>query len=92
MYFTWPCVSFQLEGCVVAQVHKKATYICGVQLVTVPAGPLLEQSVIRSVVYSINYFVYYSSGNRTPGSRFYSDLLDTSVCMHQPALKGCSKR
>jgi len=24
-----------------------------------------------------------TSGNRTPGSRFYSDLLDTSVCIHQ---------
>ena len=28
-----------------------------------------------------------SSGNRTPGSRFYSDLLDTSVCIHQLVLK-----
>ena len=27
--------------------------------------------------------VLLSSGNRTPGSRFYSDLLDTSVCIHQ---------
>ena len=36
-----------------------------------------------------------SSGNRTPGSRFYSDLLGTSVCIHQHVLKrvqalGCS--
>jgi len=28
-----------------------------------------------------------SSGNRTPGSRFYSDLLDTSVCIHVLVLK-----
>ena len=29
---------------------------------------------------------FFTSGNRTPGSRFYSDLLDTladSVCIHQ---------
>ena len=32
------------------------------------------------------------SGNRTPGSRFYSDLLDTSVCIHQLVLKRRSKR
>ena len=32
----------------------------------------------------------YTSSNRTPGSRFYSDLLDTladSVCIHQLLLK-----
>jgi len=33
-----------------------------------------------------------SSGNRTPGSRFYSDLMDTSVCVHQLVLKRLSKR
>ena len=36
-----------------------------------------------------------TSGNRTPGSRFYSDLLDTladSVCIHQLVLKRRSKR
>ena len=36
-----------------------------------------------------------TSGNRTPGSRFYSDLLDTladSVYIHQLALKRRSKR
>ena len=31
------------------------------------------------------------SGNRTPGSRFYSDLLDTTVCIHQLVLKRRSK-
>ena len=31
-----------------------------------------------------------SSGNCTPGSRSYSDLLDTSVCIHQLMLKRCS--
>jgi len=34
-----------------------------------------------------------ASGNRTPGSRFYSDLLDTladSVCIHLLVLKRCS--
>ena len=30
-----------------------------------------------------------TSGNRTPGSRFYSDLLDTSVCIYQFVLKRC---
>ena len=30
-----------------------------------------------------HFFWYNSSGYRTPGSRFYSDLLDTSVCIHQ---------
>ena len=33
-----------------------------------------------------------TSGNHTPGSRFYSDLLDTSVCIHQLVLKHLSKR
>jgi len=33
-----------------------------------------------------------TSGNCTPGSRFYSDLLDTSVCIYQFVLKRCSKR
>ena len=40
-------------------------------------------------------FLGYSSGNRTPGSRFYSDLLDTLtdfVCTHQLMLKRRSKR
>ena len=32
-----------------------------------------------------------TSGNRTPGSRFYSDLLDTFVCIHQLVLKRRSK-
>ena len=32
-------------------------------------------------------FFTYSSGNRTPGSRFYSDLLHTPVCIHQLVLK-----
>jgi len=27
-----------------------------------------------------------TSGNRSPNSRFYSDLLDTSVCIHQLVL------
>jgi len=34
-----------------------------------------------------------ASGNRTPGSRSYSDLLDTladSVCIHLLVLKRCS--
>jgi len=33
-----------------------------------------------------------TSGNRNPGSRFYSDLVDTladSVCLHQASFKGC---
>jgi len=33
----------------------------------------------------------FTSGNRTLGSRFYSDLLDTSVCIHQLILKRHSK-
>ena len=40
------------------------------------------------------YFYVITSGNRTPGSRFYSDLLDTladSVCIHQLVLKHRSK-
>ena len=28
-------------------------------------------------------YAYTTSGNRAPGSRFHSDLLDTSVCIHQ---------
>jgi len=43
---------------------------------------------------TINPYVV-SSGNRTRGSRYYSDLLDTladSVCIHQLILKRCSKR
>jgi len=38
------------------------------------------------------FFNYITSGNRTPGSRFYSDLLDASVCMHQLILKRRSRR
>jgi len=30
------------------------------------------------------------SGNRTPGSRFCSDLLDTSVCIYKLVLKARS--
>ena len=37
-------------------------------------------------------FCYQSSGNRTPGSRFYCDLLNTSVCIHQLVLRRRSKR
>ena len=36
------------------------------------------------------FVLVITSGNRTPGSRFYSDLLDTladSVCIHQLVLK-----
>jgi len=44
------------------------------------------------------HYLHYKSGNRTPGSRFYSDLLDTLadfVCIHQLMLVsfkalGCS--
>ena len=36
-------------------------------------------------------YLVSSCGNRTPGSRFYSDLLDTSVCIHQLVLKCRSK-
>ena len=35
----------------------------------------------------INLAKPLSSGNRTPGSRFYSDLLDTSACIHKLVLK-----
>jgi len=41
-----------------------------------------------------NFFLNGTSGNRTPGSRSYSDLVDTwanSVCIHQLVLKLCSK-
>jgi len=34
--------------------------------------------------------IIVTSSNRTPGSSFYSDLLDTSVCIHQLVLKHCS--
>jgi len=40
------------------------------------------------------FFYITTSGNHTPGSRFYSDLLDTSadfVCIHQLVLKHRSK-
>jgi len=40
------------------------------------------------------YFVVITSGNRTPGSRSYSDLLDTLadwVCIHLLVLMHCSK-
>ena len=35
------------------------------------------------------FTLYKSSGNRTPGSSFYSYLLDTSVCINQLVLKRC---
>ena len=37
-------------GCVAAQKHEKAAHICRVQLVTVQAGPILEQNVVTIVV------------------------------------------
>jgi len=49
---------------------------------------------LRAVKF-IYLFILYSSGNRTPGGRFYSDLLDTladSVYIHQAVLKRRSKR
>ena len=55
--------------------------------------------IIRSFMFTLiqpvaNYIWIHiiTSGNRTPGSRFYSDLFETSVCMHQLILKRCSKR
>ena len=44
------------------------------------------------VLLPTEYFSVLSSGNRTPGSRFYFDHLDTFVCLHQLVLKaqGCS--
>ena len=50
-------------------------------------------TVIR-LPFSRDFFVCRTSGNRTPGSRFYSDLLDTladSVCIQQLVLKHRSK-
>ena len=51
--------------------------------------------------FDINYYYYYyyfiylfTSGNRTPCSRFYSDPLDTLadfICIHQLILKRRSK-
>jgi len=45
--------------------------------------------------YHLDIIIYLlSSGNRTPGSRSYSDLVDTqadSVCIHQLVLKPQSK-
>ena len=37
--------------------------------------------------FAVEFLSIYTSGNRTPGSRSYSDLLDTSVCIHQLVLK-----
>jgi len=39
-------------------------------------------------------FLLNSTGNHTPGSRSYFDLMDTwadSLCIHQLVLKPCSK-
>jgi len=47
------------------------------------------------VIQIARLFAYLSSGNRAPGSRFYSDILDTladSVCIHRLVLKRRSKR
>jgi len=44
----------------------------------------------RTPLHCKNKLVISTSGNHTPGSRFYSDLLDTladSVCIHQLVLK-----
>ena len=45
----------------------------------------------RGKIVPRNIMQYNTSNNRTPGSRFYSDLLDTSVCIHQVVLKRLSK-
>ena len=59
-----------------------------------------HEGVVRIFVAELWGYLYYlirlTSGNRTPGSRFYSDLLDIladSVCIHQlVVLKHRSKR
>jgi len=44
---------------------------------------MIQNKAIMLSYTHINFIWLPSSGNRTPGSRFYSDLLETSVCMHQ---------
>jgi len=54
-----------------------------VMLINTMGGWLCKQKLHNNLRFS-------SSGNRTPGSRFYSDLLDTMadfVCIHQLILK-----
>ena len=44
-----------------------------------------DDSIKQVSIQPLTFFQYLTSGNRTPGSRFYSDLLDTladSVCIH----------
>ena len=57
--------------------------------------PLLSSQTL--IIITLHYITlhYITSGNRTPGSRFYSDLLDILadfVCIHQFILKRRSKR
>ena len=67
-----------------------ANGVCpGIHMVRV--GPATRSAVATCIIIII---IIIASGNRTPGSRFYSDLLDTwadSVCIHQLVLKHCSK-
>jgi len=42
-----------------------------------------------SLIYKLFHIV--TSGNRTPGSRFYSELLATFVCIHQLILQASFK-
>ena len=49
-----------------------------------------QQGIELNTVLMYHYIWLSSSGNHTPGSRSYSDLVDTwadSVCIHQPTLK-----
>ena len=62
-----------------------------------PGGQWDKGSGNETSVHLDIIFTYITSGNRTPGSRFYSDLLGSSVCIHQLVLKrrnfkalGCS--
>jgi len=51
---------------------------------------LVPHNLCCYILYVAINFITFTSGNRTPGSRFYSDLLDTSVYIHQLVFKRCS--
>jgi len=60
-----------------------------------PAASRMLQNLCCPFQQAVRLSINSTSGNRTPGSRFYSDLLDTLVdfvCIHQLILKRRSKR
>jgi len=66
-------------------VHPDVGSAAGPQYFRSP--PRSGSALLPRILFLRFFFNICSSGNRTLGSRFYSDLLEPSVCMHQLILE-----